>query len=202
MTARRPESERVIAVYAGPAPGLPDELAAAMLSDVVDLVTSTPQVAPTVLSTPARLESARAAIWPGTPLIELLQGTTVGDLLAKVPAPGAVAVAVVVADAPDLPGMLLGKLFRSVSGRPQVALCPAGPDGLVAVAAGLPLPGWLLESVVSLDDGNAVSALQAAAPPSAVAVVPGWHRIRSTPDTARLDPGLEGWDATRLVLGR
>ena len=36
----------VVAVYAGPTPGLPDGLADAMLSDVVDLVTTTPHVTP------------------------------------------------------------------------------------------------------------------------------------------------------------
>jgi hypothetical protein len=201
MTGRGPAAQRVVAVYAGPAPDLPEDLAAAMLSDVVDLVTTTPAVRAALLTRADRLDAARAAIWPVTPVVELPDGSTVGDLLAGVPGAGAVAVAVVVADAPDLPGLLLGKLFRAVSGRPEVAVCPADPSGLVAVAAGLPLPGWLLDSTAGLDDPDAMSALRQAAPPGRLAVVPGWHRVRSQADTSRLDPGLEGWDATRLVLG-
>ncbi len=193
-------TERVVAVYAGPTSGLPDELADAMLSDVVDLVTETPHVTPAVLATAARRGAARAASWPGTRLVDVSDDPLVGALLAAAADPSAVAVAVVMGDAPDLPGLLLGKLFRAVSGRAQVAVCPAEPDDLVAVAASLPLPSWLVESTVRFDQPDALAALQAAGPPRLVAVVPGWHRIRSPADTARLDPGLEGWDATRLAL--
>jgi hypothetical protein len=171
-----------------------------MLSDVVDLVTATPQVAPAVLAPAARLEAAGAALWPGTPLVEVADDASVGALLAGVPATGMVAVAVIVADAPDLPGLLLGKLFRAVSGRVDVAVCPADPDGLVAIAATLPLPGWLLECTVRLDDSAALEALHAAAPPRGLSITPGWHRVRTVADTTRLDPGLEGWDATRMAL--
>jgi hypothetical protein len=198
MTA--PAVERVVAVSVGRSAELPDDLAAAMLSDVVDLVTSTPQVAPAVLAPAVRLDAARAALWPGTPLVEVADDASIGALLAAVPAAGMVAVAVIVADAPDLPGLLLGKLFRAVSGRVDVAVCPADPNGVVAIAATLPLPGWLLECPARLDDPNALDALHAAAPPRGLTLAPGWHRVRTVADTRRLDPGLEGWDATRLVL--
>jgi hypothetical protein len=198
MTA--PGVQRVVAVSVARPSDLPDDLAAAMLSDVVDLVTATPQVAPAVLAPAARFEAARAALWPGTPLVEVADDATVGALLAAVPADGMVAVAVIVADVPDLPGLLLGKLFRAVSGRVDVAVCPADPDGLVAIAATLPLPGWLLECPARLDDPDALGALHAAAPPRGLSVTPGWHRVRTVADTRRLDPGLEGWDATRLAL--
>jgi hypothetical protein len=195
-----PGVRRVVAVSLGGASELPGVLVAAMLSDVVDLVTATPQVAPAVLAPAAALELAQAAVWPGTPVVEVVEGTPVGGLLAAVPAAGMLAVAVIVADAPDLPGLLLGKLFRAVSGRVDVAVCPADPDGLVAVAASLPLPGWLLECGVRLDDPDALAALQAAAPPRGVSLAPGWHRVRAVADTSRLDPGLEGWEATRLAM--
>jgi hypothetical protein len=196
----QPAAQRVVAVVAGTPPDLPADLAAAMLSDVVDLVTSTPQVAPAVLATAARLEAARTASWPGTPLVVVADTASLGRLLAAVPAAGMLAVAVIAADAPDLPGLLLGKLFRAVSGRVGVACCPAEPEGLVAVAARLPLPDWLLESDVRLDDPDALPALHAAAPPRGLSLTPGWHRVRSIADSHRLDPGLEGWDATRLAL--
>jgi molybdopterin-guanine dinucleotide biosynthesis protein A len=198
----RPDVQRVIAVSVGPAPGLPDELVAAMLSDVVDLVASTPQVAPAVLATHGCLDLARDALWPSTPLIEVADDATIGGLLAAVPSAGMVAVAVVAADAPDLPGLLLGKLFRAVSGRTDVAVIPADPDALVAVAATLPQPDWLRDSDVRLGDRDALLALHAAAPPRELSLAPGWHRVRSVADTDTLDPGLEGWDATRLALGR
>jgi hypothetical protein len=197
-----PGEQRVVAVAVGAPPDLPEDLAAAMLSDVVDLVTSTPQVAPAVLATAARLEAARTASWPGTPLVVVADDASLGTLLSAVPAAGMVAVAVMAADAPDLPALLLGKLFRAVSGRVGVACCPAEPEGLVAVAARLPLPGWLAECDVRLDDSDALPALHAAAPPRGLSVTPGWHRVRSLADAHRLDPGLEGWDATRLALQR
>jgi hypothetical protein len=198
MTA--PGVQRVVAVSVGSSPGLPQELAAAMLSDVVDLVSSTPQVAPVVLAPAGRLAVARDALWPGTPLVEVAADASIGGLLAAVPATGMVAVAVVAADAPDLPGLLLGKLFRAVSGRVDAAACPADPHGLVGLAASLPLPGWLVDSQVRLDDADALEALHAAAPRRGLSITPGWHRVRSVADVARLDPGLEGWDATRLAL--
>jgi hypothetical protein len=198
--AGQPGVQRVVAVTVGAPPDLPAELVAAMLSDVVDLVTSTPQVAPAVLATAEMLDAARTASWPGTPIVEVADNASLGTLLSAVPGAGIVAVAVIAADAPDLPGLLLGKLFRAVSGRVQVACCPAEPTGLVAVAARLPLPDWLLECEVRLDDAEALPALHAAAPPRGLSLAPGWHRIRSIADAHRLDPGLEGWDATRLAL--
>jgi hypothetical protein len=198
----QPGVQRVVAVAVGAPPDLPADVAAAMLSDVVDLVTSTPQVAPAVLATAGRLEAARTASWPGTPLVAVADNASLGALLSAVPAAGMVAVAVIAADAPDLPGLLIGKLFRAVSGRVGVAACPADPTGLVAVAARLPLPGWLLECDVRLDDSDALPALHAAAPPRGLSLAPGWHRVRSIADTRLLDPGLEGWDATRLALQR
>jgi hypothetical protein len=200
VTAHRPGAERVVAVYAGPMPAVPAALADAMLSDVVDLVTATPHVTPAVLATSERQEAARAASWPGTRLAEAPADPLVAELLAAAAVPEPVAVAVVMGDAPDLPALLIGKLFRAVSGRAQVAVCPSEPGALVAVAASLPLPGWLVGATVRFDQPDAMAALQAVAPPRLVSVVPGWHRIRSLADTARLDPGLEGWDATRLAL--
>jgi hypothetical protein len=200
MTQVPDPPQRVVAVITGPVPGLPEDLVAAMLSDVVDLVATTPQVASAVLATAGQLDVARASLWPGTPVVQVPDRATVRQCLAVVPGSDVVAVALIAADAPDLPGLLLGKLFRSVSGRAEAAVCPADPDGLVAVAARLPLPGWLLGAQVRLGDHDALSALRAVAPPHALSVGPGWHRVRTVSDLGRLDPGLEGWDATRLLV--
>ncbi|WP_433540283.1 DUF2064 domain-containing protein [Streptosporangium sandarakinum] len=100
-------------------------------------------------------------------------------------------------DAPDLPGLLVGKLFRRL-GRARIAVCPAVGGGAVAIAAHLPYPAW---AGVGFDDPDPVRALRASAPgPRTVATGPGWHRLRTPGDVARLDPGLEGWDNTRALL--
>jgi hypothetical protein len=40
--------------------------------------------------------------------------------------------------------------------------------------------------------------------PALTDVAPGsaWHRLRGPDDLARLDPRLEGWEATRALLTR
>jgi hypothetical protein len=104
-----------------------------------------------------------------------------------------------VADAPDVPGLTLGKLLRPLSSRP-VAVAPAegsGP-GLLGVATRLPVPNWL----PALDlDTAAPAEVRAAAPrPGEVAVTAGWRRLRGPADLTTLDPGVEGWEATRALL--
>ena len=111
---------------------------------------------------------------------------------------GADSVAVVAGDAPDLPGLLIGKLFRALSPA-DAAVCPAAGGGLVALAIKLPRPVWLPD--VDLDEDDALERLRAAAPRRhAVGLAPGWHRLRTPVDVHRLDPGLEGWEATRRLL--
>jgi hypothetical protein len=150
--------------------------------------------------------------WPGAPVIELIDGDHGPDndvitdvrndlvaALAGLHKLGYEQAAVVAVDAPDLPGLLLGKLFRAL-GRADITVCPARSGGLVAVAARLPLAGWVSEAGVDLDTPDALARLRAVAPTRAsVGVGPGWHRVRTPEDLARLDPGLEGWAATRAV---
>jgi hypothetical protein len=62
----------------------------------------------------------------------------------------------------------------------------------------LPAPDWLPE--IDLDT-TAPDAVRAAAPrPADVVVTPAWRRLRGPADLASLDPAVEGWDATRLLL--
>jgi hypothetical protein len=63
MTQVPDPPQRVVAVITGPVPGLPEDLVAAMLSDVVDLVATTPQVASAVLATAGQLDVARVRRW-------------------------------------------------------------------------------------------------------------------------------------------
>jgi hypothetical protein len=194
-------TRRLVGVLAGPAPAPPPGIDAvawrdAMLEDVIDLVTSMQQVEPVLIVCQGD-RSASTLVWPGTPIVTAPERPTVTEALDAVAALGADEVGVVCADAPDLPALLLGKLHSALTSA-AVAVCPA-QAGLVAVAARVPLPGWLVDSP-SLDDADALARLRALAPRRGLAVGAGWHRVRGPADVARLDPGLEGWEATRALL--
>jgi hypothetical protein len=196
-------TRRVVAVRVG-ADVRADSLEASMLEDAVDLVVSMRQVDGALVAAPRDEAAARSAAWPGMPVL-VVRDDAVASALAAVhgdagasDAPAAEA-AVVCADAPDLPPLLLGKLFSALTSA-EVAVCPASDGSLVALAARLPATSWLAGSALTLDDTDAVAQLTALAPRRALHVGSGWHRVRSVDDTARLDPGLEGWDATRAWL--
>lgn len=193
-------TERVVAVLVRPPTRSDSDLAAAMLEDVVDLVADTPQVGSALALVGGATDGGVA--WPGTPMVAVAT-PTVAEALTATADLATDAVAVVVADVPDLPTLLLGKLFSALAGPPRrsVAVCPAEGGGLVAVATGVPgPPDWLAHCDVGFDDLDALSRLRDAAPRHDLAVGPGWHRVRSPADAAMLDRGLEGWDATRAVV--
>jgi 2-phospho-L-lactate guanylyltransferase (CobY/MobA/RfbA family) len=217
-------SARVVAVLARRSGSLPADLATAMLGDVIDLVAETPMVA-TVLAIAADGPSGYAVApqsltWPGTIMVDVSADPSAAEVLAAVAeslaaeprsaagGPGSpevtepVAIAVVAADVPDLPTLLLGKAFSALAGArgAAVAVCPAEAGGLVAVAVRVPLAGWLAESGFRLDDLDALAILRRAAPDRQLSVCPGWRRVRAPGDVVHLDPGLEGWDATRTLL--
>ncbi len=104
-------------------------------------------------------------------------------------------------DAPDLPGLVLAKVFK-VLHRSDVVVAPErGGQGLVALGVRLPLAAWLVPLGLDLDDPGLRDRLTAAAPRrSAVQTAPDWHRLRTREALARLDPGLEGWEETRELL--
>jgi glycosyltransferase A (GT-A) superfamily protein (DUF2064 family) len=191
---------RFVAVLAGRAVATPPggdraEFRLAMLEDTYEVVAGLEFVTP-VLALTEPDEDAEAITWPGT---EVVRTTGLWALLDQLAALGADQAAVVAHDAPDLPPLLLGKLFRAL-GSGEVAICPAKDGGLVALAARLPAPPWLKE--IDLDTPDAPSRLRAAAGhQGAVRSGPGWHRLRAPQDLSRLDPGLEGWDNTRVLLG-
>jgi hypothetical protein len=175
-----------------------EELRRAMTEDVVEVVSGLDVVEPVLALGPADPPGWAELVWPGTP-VRTVPGHA-SDVLADLYDLGAVLGAVVAGDAPDLPGLLVGKLFRAL-GSAQVAVCPAADGTLVALAARLPAPDWLTGSGVGLDSGDAVGLLSAAAPNRrALSVGPGWHRLHGPGDLARLDLGLEGWEETRRLL--
>jgi hypothetical protein len=195
-------SERVVAVLLTANPALPPGLASAMTEDVIDLVSEMPRVAAAVVVGGG---GQSHAVWPGTPVLAAPLGASAAqvlDVAATAYPDRPVAVAIVAGDAPDLPPLLIGKLFSPLgdAGPAQVAVCPAAGGGLVAIATGLPVPSWLATSGVGLNDAAALDRLQEIAPSRTLVLGPGWHRIRCVSDVSMLDPGLDGWDATRAHL--
>jgi len=185
------------------------ELELAMLEDTYEVVAGLARVGAALALCPPRQPEAENLIWPGTPVIRLDAATAAAGsgalALAVLDALGDLGAdegTVVAADAPDLPPLLLGKLHRAL-GSAEVAVCPAAGGGLVALASRLPRPAWLAGAHAGLDTPDALERLAAAAPRRRVlGTGPGWHRIRHIDDVDRLDPGLEGWDATRALLAR
>lgn len=188
-----------MAVLVRPPAALPADLCAAMLSDVVDLVADTPQVDGALVVATGAESLAGEVAWPGTPVVNVSADPTVAEVLTAVSPLATAAVAVVVPDVPDLPTLLLGKLFSALAGPPRrsFAVCPASAGGLVAAAIGdSGVPAWL-DRGLRFDDAAGLATIKAAAPPRELTAGPGWRRIRSEADLASLDPGLEGWEATR-----
>jgi glycosyltransferase A (GT-A) superfamily protein (DUF2064 family) len=172
----------------------------ALLEDTYEVIAGLELVESALAVAPAQQEIARSLVWPGTPVLALPDAdhTRTASTLAAATQLGADTVAVVAGDAPDLPGLLIGKLFRALSPA-DAAVCPAAGGGLVALAIKLPRPAWMPD--IDLDEVDALERLRAAAPRRhAVGLAPGWHRLRAAVDVHRLDPGLEGWEATRRLL--
>jgi 2-phospho-L-lactate guanylyltransferase (CobY/MobA/RfbA family) len=173
----------------------------ALLEDTYEVIAGLELVEAALAVDPAEQEIARSLVWPGTEVLAVpddAQRTRTLTTLDAATQLGADSVAVVAGDAPDLPGLLIGKLFRALSPA-DAAVCPAAGGGLVALAIKLPRPAWLPD--VDLDEDDALERLRAAAPRRhAVGLAPGWHRLRAPVDVHRLDPGLEGWEATRRLL--
>jgi CHASE2 domain-containing sensor protein len=145
--------------------------------------------------TDASIAEISALTWPNTPVY-----SAHGVLDAVEKAGPAAAVVAVSHDVPDLPGLLIGKLFRAL-GSADIAVCPAEDGSLAAIGVNVPPAGWVVEAAPAFD--TQLSDLEQLKPRRhAVAIGPGWHRLRSAGDLARLDPGLEGWDATRSILRR
>ena len=121
---------------------------------------------------------------------------TMAEQLSKV----ADELVVVPADLPDLPGLVLAKLFK-VLHRTDIAIAPEqGGDGCAAIGVSLPLADWIPHDAFDLDH-NPFERLSAAAPgKNRCTLAPAWHRLRAPNDIRRLDPGLEGWEETRALL--
>ena len=86
----------------------------ALAEDVVDLLATLNEVDPAIAATPADRSLAEAVAWPSMQVYEV-PSTTVNATFAAAAADGYEQAAVIAADAPDLPGLILGKLFRPLT---------------------------------------------------------------------------------------
>ncbi|MEV5411695.1 hypothetical protein AB0K60_23005 [Thermopolyspora sp. NPDC052614] len=177
-------------------PGVdPGEFLIAVAEDTYEVAAGLDLVRPVILHT--GVAGVEDIAWPGTPVIALPPATPVLPHAFAALEPYGEAGVVISGDAPDLPPLLIGKLFREL-GRAPVAVCPSEDGSAVAIAASLPLLSW---ATADLDDDDVVKRLRALAPGRRmVATGPGWHRLRAPVDIHRLDPGLEGWENTRALL--
>ena len=176
----------------------PAEWRLALAEDLLDVFAAMVEVEPAVA-----IQEADAALlgqigWPGLRgyVVPVLDVATVFTAVA---ADGYDQAVLLAADAPDLPGMLIAKLLRPLSSRPVAAAPATSPGrGLLGLSATIPAASWL--PAAGLDELTPQSLRRLAPHITDVAPAPGWHRIRSDADLARLDPRLEGWDATRSLL--
>lgn len=191
-------------------PGVdPERFRLALLEDTYELASDMGQVTAALAIREGAQPAAETVTWPGTPILHLAPrgeaadssgAATLTETLAGLYELGADEGVVLAGDAPDLPIMLLGKLFQGLE-TGEIAVCPAERGGLVGLGARLPVPSWLAAADVGLDTSDALTRLRAAAPSRrSLSVSPGWRRLRQPGDVGRLDPGLEGWEATRALL--
>ena len=172
----------------------------ALADDAVDLLAMLAEVEPALAVAEADRLLATAAAWPSMRVYVLPQ-LTVGSVLAAASADGYEQAAVLAGDAPDLPGMMIAKLLRPLTTRPAAAAPDAvAPAGLLGIASRLPAPAWLSE--IDVDSATVATVRSAAAAATDVIGTPGWHRLRSAAALGRLDPELDGWEATRAILSR
>jgi hypothetical protein len=193
---------RAVIAMLTPVPWAPPGIAAdrwraALAEDVVDLLAGLAQVDAAIAATAADRELAAAVAWPGMPLY-VVPRLTARAVLDAAAADGYDEAALLAADVPDLPGLLVAKLMRPLSSRTVAVAAAVDGRGLLGVASRLPVPPWLPD--LDLDSGS-LDKIRAVAPrPAQVGTAPVWRRLRGAADLATLDPGLDGWPATRALL--
>lgn len=173
----------------------------AMIADVAEVLHDLSGVDSVAVCSVGQETALRSLVWADVAVV----GVAAADVRTAVQvaaARGYPAAVVVAADIPDLPQMILAKMFQALAAAP-VAIAPAHGGGAVAFGVTLPAPSWL-SGWLARADFDALSVIDEARACAArlddVRVTPGWHRMRSAADVDRLDRGLEGWDSTRALL--
>jgi glycosyltransferase A (GT-A) superfamily protein (DUF2064 family) len=172
-------------------------LEAALLADAVDNAESLAVTTVGVLCTPAQSDTVAAsagvdtAVWTDA-------APTVRGAATLAAASGAERVVVIGSDAPHMPGLLVGKLFRPL-GRVDVTVSPDPRGFAVAIGLRLPIADWIGD--IELDQPDVVEALSRRAPRRAlVRATPGWRRLREQADFVALRASVDGADLTRALL--
>jgi hypothetical protein len=177
----------------GAPPGIdPATFAAACLADSYEVVAGLTDVQSGIAG-PAEI---RDLLWPGDRWWPANLG--VSDLAMDV-AGDIDKLVVIPADVPDLPALVLAKVFRALQRTDLVIAPERRSSGCVAIGVSIPLAAWI---PADLDlDSNPIARLQEAAPRrNRYTMAPAWHRMRTQTAVERLDPGLEGWEETRALL--
>jgi hypothetical protein len=175
-----------------------DDWRAALAEDVVDLLARLAQADAAVACIPADRKLADQVAWPGMRIWEV-PTPTIRPVFDTAASAGFEQAAIIAADAPDTPGMILGKLLQPLDAK-ALAVAPGGPSGgALGVAARLPLPVWVGD--LGLDEATAQVLRRGAPHPGEVTTTAPWRRLRGPAELSSLDMGLEGWDNTRAVLG-
>lgn len=172
-------------------PGIdPTAFAAAALADTYEVLADLMEVSAGIVG-PAEVEDL---LWPG----DLRRPDGPVRALAEQAAADFDELVLVPADLPDLPGLVLAKLFK-VLHRVDLAIAPErGGPGCAAIGIALPVAAWIPD--VDLDV-NQFAELQTLAPQRNRCVLsPDWHRLRTPNAIHQLDPRLEGWEETRALL--
>jgi hypothetical protein len=170
----------------------------ALAEDVVDLLARLSQAEAAIAATADDVKLAEEIAWPGTRIYEV-PTASYRPVLDAATADGFDQAAVIAADAPDVPGMVLGKLLRPLESK-AVAVAAGGPgNGLFGLATSLPAPDWLADH--DMDTASAQLIRRDAPQPGDVSSTPEWRRLRGPAELASLDPALEGWENTRALLG-
>jgi hypothetical protein len=169
----------------------------ALAEDVVDVLATLAEVDAAVAVASDEAPLARSVGWPGLPAYAV-PVLDVPSVFAAAYTDGYEQAVLLAADAPDLPGLVIAKLLRPLSTRPVAAAPSLQGSGLLGLASVLPAPSWL--PATDLDSLSPQSLRRLSPQVTDVAPASGWHRLRSGVDLDRLDPRLEGWDATRALL--
>lgn len=174
-------------------PGVdPAALARAALADTYEVVADLVGVRAGIAGDAGLAE----VLWPGA--LHLPDGSVAG--LAAELEGAADELVVVAGDAPDLPGLVLAKLFKVLHRCDAAVAAERGGPGCVALGVRLPLADWLVAEDLDLDADLPTPLAVAAPRRAAFQTTPGWHRLRTPESLAQLDAGLEGWEETRLLL--